>query len=253
MNFSIITVSYNSASTIMQTINSVDGQTLKDWEHIIVDGLSTDETPKLISSSLHRRRKFLSEEDQGIYDAMNKGIALASGDIVGILNSDDCFANNGVLQEIQNIFTKTNCDIVYSGIEYIDQQGRSVTQWIPKKFIKGSYQSGFHTPHPGFFAKRAVYERLGNFDKELNIAADFDLMRRFMESEYFKSELLPVPTVEMRMDGTSSKIKNIIRGQKDIRRSFAKDGNSPNLAWYFFKRYCSKIERKIKTIFQGMI
>ena len=248
MKFSIITVSYNSANTIMQTINSVDDQTLNEWEHIIIDGLSNDETPQLVYSALHSRRKFISEKDRGIYDAMNKGIALADGDIIAILNSDDLFATNDVLQNVQDVFAETDCDIVYSGIDYIDSSGRSITRWIPKRFIKGSYRNGFHTPHPGFFARRVVYQKLGNFDIDLSIAADFDLMRRFMESDHFQSVLLPATTVKMRADGTSSKFWNVLQGLNNIRQSFEKNDESLNLIVYFVRRYFPKLGRKIRTI-----
>ena len=252
MKFSIITVTYNSASTIMQTPNSVDNQTLSDWEHLIIDGLSDDKTPQLVHSALHSRRKFISEKDRGIYDAMNKGIALADGDIVAILNSDDLFATNDVLQDVQDVFAETDCDIVYSGIDYMDSSGRPITRWTPEKFIKGSYRNGFHTPHPGFFARRVIYQELGNFDIELSIAADFDLMKRFMESDHFQSVLLPATTVKMRADGTSSKFWNVLKGLNNIRRSFAKNDETLNIVVYFIRRYFPKIGRKIRTIFQGV-
>lgn len=239
----IITVCYNSEGTIADTINSVLSQSFENFEIIIIDGESTDSTLKILSHFDDERISILSETDDGIYDAMNKGLAMANGDIISILNSDDMFANDNVLSTVMNKFKTSNADIIYAGISYINQNKVLKADWLPSDFIRGSYKKGFHTPHPGFFVKRKIYAAYGNFDTSMKVAADFDLMLRFMENKNIRSERLDEIVVLMRTGGASTKWRNILIGLKDIRKSLVKSELKTNFFLYSFHRYLSKISR----------
>ena len=180
MKVSIITVSYNSASTIADTINSVNIQNYKNLEHIFIDGSSSDKTVEIIKNTCKKQKILISEPDKGIYNAMNKGIKLATGDIIGILNSDDTFTDSTVVERIVRLFALNN-DYVYSGINYVDNRGYIKRKWPAGTFKKGSYFYGWHTGHPGFWVKRKLYDETGLFNEELTIAADFEFMLRIME------------------------------------------------------------------------
>lgn len=248
VDFSIITVSYNSAKTIAKTLDSVMNQSYGNYEHIVIDGGSIDGTVDILRSNLSKKLVYVSESDNGIYDAMNKGINLAKGKYIAILNSDDFFKDNNILRKLYEIFEIDRADIVYSGVEYINARQEVVSEWIPNPFKKGHYRKGFNTPHPGFFATRKLYAKLGLFDTTMPIAADFDLMYRFMENPGSKCLHWPAVTVVMRSDGTSSSIKNIIQGYHDIRRAFGNKNQVISFAPYIIQRYLPKLKRKLITL-----
>lgn len=246
--FSIITVCFNSEETIKLTLDSVYNQNCEDYEHLIIDGKSTDSTVCIVQSYKSRKIRLISEADNGIYDAMNKGLSIARGQYVAILNSDDHFANENVLQSVKDKFETSKADIVYSGINFVDSKNEIIAKWCPVEFTRGAYRRGFHTPHPGFFATLKAYKQLGNFDLEMPIAADFDIMLRFMENKSFQSSLLREVTVNMRSDGESSSLKSVRQGLRDIRHSFNKNGTRINIIRYLLSRYVPKVYRKIKTM-----
>ncbi|MDC0739709.1 glycosyltransferase family 2 protein [Cognatishimia sp. SS12] len=245
--FSIITVCYNSEETIQATLRSVSSQKFTDYEHLIIDGGSQDATLDAIQELQTSLTKVISEPDGGIYDAINKGLKLSLGEVVVILHSDDSFADQDVLHDLHKIFLETDADIVYSSIEFIRPDNTSAATWVPTNFQHGDYRSGFHTPHPGFFAKSILYDKLGFFDLGMPIAADFDLMYRFMEHSSTKSVKLDKITVNMRADGESSSLRNIFQGFLDIRRALKKQGENVFLPIYYLRRYAPKIGRKFKT------
>lgn len=247
--FSIVTVCFNSAETIKETLASVSEQTFSDFEHIIVDGKSTDKTLEIITEHDNSQLHIISEPDDGIYDAMNKGLERASGEVIAILNSDDKFADHDVLMWVYNLFESTQTDVVYSAIKYFNPPNLSISIWSPDLFAAGCYKAGFHAPHPGFFAKRRLYDKLGKFDVSMKIAADFDLMMRFMEHPQTVSKRLDKVTVDMRSNGVSSTLKNIFIGLSDIRRAFQKRECNITLPVYIVRRYAPKILRKLKTGF----
>jgi len=246
MKVSIITVCYNAEKTIKDCIASVINQSYQDIEIIIIDGLSSDRTLEISHEISLKNSIILSERDQGIYDAMNKGLNLASGEIIHFLNADDMYSSSDIIKKVVEAFEFNDASICYGGINYIDQNNNILSDWSPSKFIKGSYKNGWHTPHPGFFAKRSIYQRLGGFDVNLRIASDFDLMKRFMEDANVQSQLLPFNVVNMRSDGASSSLTGIAMGWKDIRRTFQKTHEKVGFG-YFARRYLSKIMRKIIT------
>ena len=251
--FSIITVSYNSELTIRKTLNSVFNQTFSDYEHIIIDGNSNDGTLDILRSYDSQKMLYISEPDKGIYDAMNKGVSLAKGDYVAILNSDDFFTSKNVLEYLFEAFKSNNANIVYSGINFINDHNQVISNWTPKIFEKGMYRYGFHTPHPGFFAARELYNQLGNFDVDMPIAADFDLMFRFMESNISVSTRMNNTSVMMRSDGESSTLGNILKGLKDINNSFSKNNTHVFMPMYILRRYLPKIKRKTLTSLSNKI
>ena len=213
MKISIITVVRNNASTIKDTIDSVLKQTYSNVEYIVIDGSSTDGTIEIIQGYKKYIKKFISEKDKGVYDAMNKGINLATGDVIGLLNGDDVYFDETVLQNVANAFKKNESDCVYGDLYYVERNNLDeiVRYWKSSKFKKGSFARGWHPPHPTFFLKKEVYSKYGLYDIEMKVSADFDLMLRLLEKYNITSHYLPTILVRMRTGGMSNKtIKNII-------------------------------------------
>ena len=243
MKVSIITPTYNSAKTIKRTLESIEMQIYRDFEHIIIDGESKDRTIDYIQTYSNSNRYLYSEPDKGIYDAMNKGINKATGDIIAILNSDDFFSDENVLQDVVNLFKKGS-DIVYGGIRFCNSNGDLLTTWISSEYKRGDFASGWHTPHPAFFARRSLYKIKGGFSLKYPVAADFDLMLRFMNDPSVICSYLPKILTILQNDGNSSKFKNIIQGFKDIHHSMNENNIPVNPLLYAFRRYASKIYKR---------
>ncbi len=185
MKISIITISYNSETTIRDTIQSILNQTYKEIEYIIIDGCSNDNTLNIIKEyepAFKGCMKWISEPDNGIYDAMNKGIDLATGDVVGILNADDLYKDNTALKSIADAFEQHNVDCVYGNLEFVNANNiEKVTRtWIGSPYQAGAFQKGWHPAHPTFYCKREFFDSLGGFDLSFPISADFELMLRFI-------------------------------------------------------------------------
>jgi glycosyltransferase involved in cell wall biosynthesis len=186
----------------------------------------------------------VSEKDSGIYNAMNKGIQMASGDVIGFLNSDDTLADKDILYSIMDKFNKKDkLSVVFGDIDYTTIEGQVKRKW--RTGVKKSFRSGWHPPHPAFYAKKRLFLEHGGFDESLRIAADFDLMFRFIEKSNDRSYYLPRIFVKMKLGGESNRsIRNILRGAKDIRLSFA--ANDVKIPWYYF------ILRWTKKLIQNM-
>ena len=207
---SIITATYNIAKTINDTIKSVLCQTNKDFEYIIVDGGSTDETIDILKSyesEFFGRLKWVSEKDKGIYDAMNKGIKMASGDIIGILNSDDYYTSDDILQTIADAFKCQNVDAIYGDIHFIKDgvPDRIVRYYSSKPFRPFWLRFGFMPAHPSFYARREVFEKHGLYSLDYKIAADYDMMVRLFLKHRIKAKYIPMDFVTMLMGGLSTK------------------------------------------------
>ena len=241
---SVITVTYNSSNTLEDTLKSVQSQNYNDVEHIIMDGGSSDETLKILDSYKDSLAVVVSEPDDGIYDAFNKALSLVSGDIVAILNSDDVFYDKKVLSLVADTFKQNDCDIVYGDSVMVRQNDlySIVRFWKSSKFILGSFKDGWHPPHPSFFVRKSVYDSFGNFDTSIPVAADFELMLRFMEINKVKVEYIPSVLTRMRVGGHSQNIKNVIRGAKSIKQAFHKNKIKINTTRYFLSRYGSKVK-----------
>lgn len=205
---SIITVTFNSVETVADTINSVLWQTYQNFQHVIVDGGSTDGTIELIQKfedNYRGRLKWTSGPDLGIYDAMNKGVALATGDIIGILNSDDLYVDQNVLEDIVTTFGESNCDFLYADLIYVDRTDLDVTTrvWIAGD---GRFALGWNPPHPTLYLRKSVYELHGSYEAGYKIAADYDYMiRLFDPKSSLKASYLRRTIVKMRQGGESTK------------------------------------------------
>tara|TARA_Y200000002_G_scaffold375221_1_gene377160 strand:- start:4154 stop:4915 length:762 start_codon:yes stop_codon:yes gene_type:complete len=249
MKISIITVVHNNVATIGDAIDSVAKQTYSNIEHIIIDGGSTDGTVDKIQSNKKSIDKFVSEKDNGIYDAMNKGIAIATGDIIGILNSDDVYFDENVLENVIKTFKTNQSDCVYGDLYYVEKNDltKIVRYWKSSKFKSGSFATGWHPPHPTFFVKKEIYNKYGLFDLKMKVSADFDLMLRLLEKYQISTAYLSKVLVRMRTGGQSNKsLKNIIISNQSILKSFDKYSIKVNKFTYLFYRLIPKIIQMMK-------
>ena len=233
MKISVITVTLNNAATIERCIQSVNDQTWPDLEHIVVDGASEDNTVEIIRSMPNRVTHLVSEPDTGIYDAINKGIRLATGDVIGILNSDDVYADAYTIQKIVLAFQEHNPDCVYGNLIYTNTNGRMVRAWQSRPFTTGLFQKSWTPAHPTFYVKREVYARYGIYKTNYKIAADVELMFRFLEIHRVKSHFIDMILVNMRYGGVSTKgLKSSFIITKEMRRAFRENGRKLNLIKY---------------------
>ena len=250
MKISIITVTFNSVSVINDCLASVKTQKYDDIEHIIIDGASTDGTLSLLESKREQFAALISEADAGIYDAMNKGINIATGDIIGFLNSDDFYENSKVISRVAREFERdSSLDACYADLIYVGQFNTSkIVRYVKSsEFKKGLFSKGWCPPHPTFFVRRSVYERLGNFDLNYHIASDVELMMRFLEIHKIKSRYIPEVWVKMRMGGTTNRnLKNIWLQNKEIFNSFHKNGLSANPIIFFVYKIISRLKQFFK-------
>jgi len=227
MKISIITVVYNNAATIKDAIESVLNQTYNNIEYIVVDGASTDGTVEIVQSYRNKIDKFISEKDKGLYDAMNKGIGLATGDIVGILNSDDFYKSNDILEIVANEFMSKDIDCLYGDLEYVDANNteKIVRYWKSKPFEDGLFQKGWHPAHPTFFIKRKYYEKYDVFNLDFKISADYEIMLRFLERYKLKSSYIHKTFVKMRVGGESNRsLSNILKANLESYKAWKVNG-----------------------------
>lgn len=225
MKISVITVAYNNADTIADTLRSVAKQTHPDVEHIIVDGASTDGTMEIVKHQGERVEKVLSEPDQGMYDALNKGIAMATGEIIGLLHADDAYAEDSVLAQVAQVMQDVSVDACYADLVYVDRKktSRIVRYWKSRPYEEGLFEKGWMPAHSTFFVRRRVYERCGGFDTSLKIAADFELTMRLLRIYRIRSVYVPKIWIKMRTGGISNRrLINIIRSNLEARRACRK-------------------------------
>ncbi|EIF50094.1 glycosyl transferase family protein [Sulfurovum sp. AR] len=211
MKISIITVVWNNKDTIKDAIDSVLNQTYKNIEYIIVDGASTDGTVEVVKSYGNKITKFISEADDGLYDAMNKGIKLATGDVVGILNSDDFYIDEFVIEKIVKIFEEKEVDSVFTDLVYVkaDNLENIVRYYDSGNGFPNKFQYALYPAHPTFFVKRWVYDKYGLFKTDYKIAADFDIMARFLYTWKISFSYLKEPIIKMRVGGVSTSLSSI--------------------------------------------
>lgn len=246
MKISIITTTYNSERTLRDTIESVLVQTHKDIDYWIIDGGSTDSTLSIIEEyapEFGERLHYISEHDHGIYDAMNKGIKRAKGDIVGILNSDDYFTSDDVLETVNKAMTDSSIDAVYADIHFIrpDHPDKVVRYYSSAMFSPFWLRFGFMPAHPSFYVRRSVYERHGLFATDYQIAADYDLMVRLLWKERLRTKYIKKDFVTMRTGGMSTKnLRNRILINSEDVRACRKYGMYTNRIMICFK-YLYKI------------
>ena len=246
MTISIITATFNSAATVRDTIESVLRQTYKDIEYIIKDGGSKDDTLAICREYEPRfggRMKIISCPDTGIYDAMNQGIEVATGDVVGILNSDDFYTSEDVLATINAALEQDDCDAVYGDIHYVksDNLERCVRYYSSRNFTRERMMQGYIPAHPSFYCRREVYQKYGLFDTSFRVAADFEQLLRLIYIEKIRIKYIEKDFVTMRMGGAStSGIKSHVRIMKDHLRAFKKNKIKNNV-FRLSLRYFSKL------------
>jgi len=245
-SISIITATYNSAVTITDCLTSVSSQT---WpcEHIIIDGVSKDNTLEIVRR-LSPSARILSEPDGGIYDAMNKGIRLATGNIVGILNSDDFYAAPHVLEKVATLFLQSGVDALFADLVYVrpDNLNQVVRYYSGAGFTTEKFAWGWMPPHPTFFVRRELYKRYGLFHADYRIAADYELTARFLARHKVRYAYLPEVIVKMRVGGVSTRsLRSTWILNREILRACAENGIPTNI----LKVY-SKYFRKVRQIFE---
>ncbi len=201
----MITVCFNAESTILQCIQSVFSQNYKNIEYIIIDGGSTDNTLHIINQYEDKVSIFLSEPDGGIYDAMNKGIKLAGGDIIGMLNADDAFADDDILSIVAEAFKQSQVPIIYGDLDFVNSQGAVVRKWRSGQYAQGMFNWGWMPPHPTFYCNRELFHQFGFYSLEYGTAADYELMLRFMHHHRIKAFYIKKVLIGMKIGGISNK------------------------------------------------
>jgi glycosyltransferase len=237
MQVSLITPCFNSEKTIHDTLRSVAEQTYHSIEHILIDGLSTDDTLKIIKTYPSVSR-LISEPDMGIYDAMNKGIRIATGDIIGILNSDDFYTDNNVIADVAQLMRTENTDALYADLQFVDASDETKIKrtWIAGAFEPNMFYKGWAAPHPTFFVRRHIYEQYGLFETSLKSAADYELMLRFLFRHRISVTYLPRVIVKMRMGGQSTaSFSNRLKANREDRKAWAMNGLKPKFYTLYAK------------------
>ena len=251
MTISVITVTFNSERTIRDTIESVLRQTYRDVEYIIIDGASKDGTLDIIKGyepKFAGRMRYISEPDDGIYYAMNKGIEMSSGDVIGFLNSDDIYYDTDVLSDIAHVMVEKEIDCVFGDLMFVypNNKTRIIREWKGSPYRKGIFNSGWMPAHPTFYVRKGCYSKYGCYDTSMKVSADFDLMMRFLEKEQIPNLYIKRRFVIMSYGGKSTgSILNIIKGNKSIRNAFKKNGGKvPKL--YYVRRLFPKFINLLK-------
>lgn len=237
MKVSIITSVYNNKATIEDAIKSVLSQTYENIEYIVVDGASSDGTVEVIQKYADKLAAFVSEKDRGIYDGLNKGVDLATGDIVAFLHSDDIYANENVIKEVVELFQTQELDSVYGDLVYVDKVNTSKVfrYWKSGAYAIKKLKRGWMPPHPTFFVKRELYEKYGKFDLSFKIAADYDFMLRMLGKHKISTAYLPKVLYKMRVGGASNRsLGNILQKSKEDARAL-KNNNIGGYATLFMK------------------
>lgn len=242
---SIITVTFNSEQTIEDTVKSVLAQDYKNIEYLIIDGKSSDSTLRILNSYTDKIAKIISENDKGIYDAINKGIDLATGEIICILNSDDMYYDEKVISSVVNEMHIHNADSAYGNLYYVDRinTNKVIRKWISGKYSYGKFLHGWMPPHPAFFIKKKCYVKYGKFNLGLKSSADYELMLRMLHKNKISTCYINKIMVKMRTGGTSNvSLKNRIRGNKEDYEAWRLNGLKP--------RFYTLIWKPVSKIFQ---
>lgn len=243
---SVITVCLNSADTIGDTLASIADQTFEDIEHIVIDGGSTDGTQALVQAARHPVARFLSERDGGIYDAMNRGIEMATGDVVGFLNSDDTFASSNSVARLAAAFER-GVEACYGDVVYVSPEDtrRVIRYWRAGQYEQGLCASGWAPPHPTLYVRRDTLARVGGFDTRMRIAADFEFALRLLDVEQVPVRYVPEVLVRMRAGGVSNRnLRGIIRGHRELAQALRSHG-FPAGWWWSVRRIARRIPQFI--------
>lgn len=248
MRISVITACFNAASTIEATLDSVREQAFQSIEHVVIDGGSSDGTWDLVLERRSSLAAAISEPDRGIYDALNKGIALCSGEVVGFLHADDVYADAGVLGRVAQAFEDPDVHAVYGDLEYVsrDDPGRVIRHWQSEPFSRRKLGWGWMPPHPTLYVRRSIYERVGGFDLSYRIAADYDMILRLFSQPNFNPVYIPSVLVRMRLGGASNRsLGNVVRKSLDDWRALRTNrvGGMGALCWKNFSKLGQFVRR----------
>ncbi|MBN8453805.1 glycosyltransferase family 2 protein [Accumulibacter sp.] len=227
LTISVITAVYNRADTIGQALASVERQSWTRVEHIVIDGASTDGTVAILESHRQYLATLVSESDGGIYDALNKGLARATGDVVGLMHSDDFYADERALDRVAKAFTDPAVDGVYGDLDYVakDDPSRVIRRWRSGEYDPARLAWGWMPPHPTLYLRRSVIEQWGGFDTSLHIAADYDAMLRYLAKGRIRLAYIPVVLVKMRVGGESNRtLSRILRKSQEDYRALRNNG-----------------------------
>lgn len=248
MKISIVTVVYNGAATIASAIESVIAQDHPDIEYIVIDGLSKDNTVEIVKSYGDKVSILVSEKDKGIFDAMNKGVGMATGDVIGILNADDYYASPTVLSTVARELERSGADSVFGDLVYVnpDRLDKVVRYYDASGFKLSRFEKGDMPPHPTFFVRRAAYERFGNFDPQFRIVSDYDLMLRFLYIGKLSWVHVPMVMVTMRTGGNSDKgLQTKIKLNREVLLSLKKNGVRSS-RWRVYSKYFKKVFQLVR-------
>ena len=206
MKISILTCVLNNERFIVEAIKSFQKQSYENKEHVIIDGGSTDKTVSIIKKFKNNSAIFISSNDNGIYDAINKGVNLASGDIIGILHSDDVYDNESVISQVIEVFKKTNSDLVYGDLVYVTKnKNLNIRYWQAGLFLVENIKKGWMPPHPTVFVKKKIFEKIGNYNTDYRISSDYDFLIRALTNKEIKKQYIKKTLIKMRIGGTSNK------------------------------------------------
>lgn len=238
MKVSIITIAYNAAETIEETIRSVISQDYPDVEYIVIDGASQDRTLEIAEKFRSEIHKIISEPDEGIYDAMNKGLRCATGDLIGILNADDVYAHNKVISRVVERIKRDKTDACYADLEYVSRENseKVIRYWKSDAYSKTSFLKGWMPPHPTFFLTREMYFKYGVYRTTLRSSADYELMLRMLYKFEIKASYLPEVTVRMKVGGQSNvSVRNRLKANKEDRLAWKLNGLKPEALTFMMK------------------
>lgn len=250
MKVSIITATYNREATIIRALASIKNQSYSNIESIVVDGFSQDKTLSLLAPILTSKDTLISEPDSGIYDALNKGLALASGDIIGFLHSDDLYSDKDVISNIVEIFSENIVDVVYGDVAFFapDNSKKIKRKYKSDALTEKNLAWGKMPAHPSIFIRKEIYEKIGYFETDFQIAADYEFLCRLIKFEEIRSIYLPRQIVNMQLGGVSTKgIKNTFLLNKEVFRAIRKNKIYTNI-FMILSKYPSKIMQFFKTI-----
>ena len=254
MKISIITVCYNSESTIAQTIASVRNQDYKDIEHLIIDGDSTDGTMKIVNTMTHNRMRVVTEKDFGLYDAMNKGLSMSQGEIVGFLNSDDMYASNNVLSSIAKSLSNPNYDCCFSDMCYVkSDKSDEVVRYLKSSAVPpDAFLNSWVPAHPTFYVRRKFLDEVGQFNLCYKYAADFDFMLRCIKVHKLRAKYVPEVWVMMRIGGASNKsVRNIYLQNIEILNSMKAFGLEISLLYFFYNKLVDRMYQMLRAKVYG--
>lgn len=251
MNFSIIIPTYNSAKTIQKNLESIVSQSFDDYQVVVIDNNSTDETVNIIKKNNIKNIKFLIEKDNGIFDAINKGIKISDNEYISVLHSDDFYNDKDVLLNVFNTFEENvSNDIVYGDLIYVkkDNINSNVRYWRPGPFRKNSFFKGWHPPHPSFFVKKNLFKKFGYYNHKIGNSADVELMYRYLELNNLKSKYINKTLVKMRYGGASNKnFLSIYNQNIQLLRSLKINKNVFKIIIFFVYKFFNRLKQFVIT------